>query len=1098
MVSDFRNAGAPVTAVDFNNNVTDIRRAVLHESPGILMDSSPMGGTSIAPVRQKRQIWDSGVDKDPAPFTLKWINTNAKEKTYNATESDREFRKMSANYYPIVHLPKCAVDTTPDDYAICLNPALDIFADSAWNNGNWCYLVNEKYDYNNGYSFSISGETASRLVPATDMTDVDVYLHVRLSDDEDFKKKILGANYAGSMSSADTRLCAYVVTTSQSVPAALGGEETRCVCVGRLFCPTQSQIKDSYVPRVTSQYIRSQFNCATEESEETIPRPFTLKVYKDKERGKCYPLVYLPYGAVQVHDGDAVAFAVPCNNDFSDDVWFYIANNIDSYGRSDSPTLDTIPYSSDGYLDAYLFVARHRDEIGYETYIYGVLFGTEWPNGVEEDDRLACVYLGAFARDTKTDENGKSETVYIVAEQLINEAQTVKLVEEENYPFKFKYITDAYGSQRLVVYLPKWSMRRYENWTNDLLYKSNEAYCENTAVSGMTDWYYVDAADKGSKKSPYLFLFSKSKGFDYVKDIGYSYYETYFFVARATEYFARNLRSSALGEYYSRSVLVGREDGSGRVESYLHGAYYTTEDAYDRTDDSQSGGGTDEEAIDKKIEEAVKEVKDELDEKITELTDTLNDLSENFDQLVTEVDDALTELLESLAAVEKNMVEAYSNIDGLSRKLDAYKEEESGDLSEVNELLTEITETLTDFYEAFGNHAHGAITNDGKIEGCEDSIVVTGPDGGIEATSGFVPAGYLDGGVSYLGEVVGLFDYDKSQKQPITLSTDKLKYKDSSNEKHSNDCLLLCLNNGTVTHSGNNAWTVLKAIADYAESDGCIYGGMNQLGGIDTATEYVDLPFYLKAPDTEYIRDDAQMVFAGDIDSTSDRNKTRLYVAPDKEETQVTYGAIKSIVEAFEMEKEADAYKSARLKRTNIGLDENDSINANEIKALVFKGGTSGLSGDTVKSASAELADVAVLAPKTGDKDQSADNAPKSDAVPADNDDDAAKIARVGTSGYAARADHVHPWPVCSSDANKEMSLTGTADNQKRAISFTLGNTKESRSMYVCSGWIKSDSQITLYFREIKINRYGVITYAGNSITSGNNAAAKELVIPLS
>ena len=253
-----------------------------------------------------------------------------------------------------------------------------------------------------------------------------------------------------------------------------------------------------------------------------------------------------------------------------------------------------------------------------------------------------------------------------------------------------------------------------------------------------------------------------------------------------------------------------------------------------------------------------------------------------------------------------------------------------------------------------------------------------------------------DDGVGYLSAVLGTFDYDSTKSQ-FTLSTDKLKYKDTGTETHSGDCLLKVDKDGYVSHDGNDSYNAL---------------------------------YDLKA---------------NHFDSTSKANEGKGEIA---------------------------------LKYTALALKADETLDANATKAVVFKGASL-----AATSGKAELADVAVLAPKSGEKDAKADNAPVADSAVGENEAAAAKIARIGTSSYAARADHVHPVCTDMGKATEETMTNGDSVSGVSAVSldktmWNIGGDNGVCDSY-CSRVVISGTYRFFIFRERKFSKAGCLIYRG-------------------
>ena len=130
----------------------------------------------------------------------------------------------------------------------------------------------------------------------------------------------------------------------------------------------------------------------------------------------------------------------------------------------------------------------------------------------------------------------------------------------------------------------------------------------------------------------------------------------------------------------------------------------------------------------------------------------------------------------------------------------------------------------------------------------------------------------------------------------------------------------------------------------------------------------------------------------------------------------------------------------------------------------------------------ASLIDIPTLAPKAGDEGASADNAPLADEVGQSDGGSKTDIARIGTSGYAARADHVHP--VCMEMGTKR-SLTqagGTGDTLPSTVpldtsTWTPGENGVEESY--CSRAVVLGTVRWFLFRKRRISKTGQVVYIG-------------------
>ena len=164
------------------------------------------------------------------------------------------------------------------------------------------------------------------------------------------------------------------------------------------------------------------------------------------------------------------------------------------------------------------------------------------------------------------------------------------------------------------------------------------------------------------------------------------------------------------------------------------------------------------------------------------------------------------------------------------------------------------------------------------------------------------------------------------------------------------------------------------------------------------------------------------------------------------------------------------ATKKVKFNYGAIGLKDTDAAPSSS-KAVGFEEGA-----DT-----ASLLDVATLAPKEGEDGASADNAPVADAVKQSDGGSVTDLARVGTSSYAARADHIHP--VCMEmGSTKTLTKASDGDSLTSAVSLDTSTWKPGANGVeetYCSRVIVQAAYRWFLFRTRKISKTGQVVYIG-------------------
>ena len=110
--------------------------------------------------------------------------------------------------------------------------------------------------------------------------------------------------------------------------------------------------------------------------------------------------------------------------------------------------------------------------------------------------------------------------------------------------------------------------------------------------------------------------------------------------------------------------------------------------------------------------------------------------------------------------------------------------------------------------------------------------------------------------------------------------------------------------------------------------------------------------------------------------------------------------------------------------------------------------------------------------------------APEEDAVPATdangNETDASKIARIGTSVFAARSDHQHPVCLDIGSATAQAAFTGdTVPTDDALDSSTWEPGADGLTEYACTRVATSGIYRYFYFREHRYSKHGNLVYRG-------------------
>lgn len=249
LAADFRGSGSSVLATDYNANVGAIRQSAVVPGPNMLVNQSPMGGTSITLLRRPHLI-RSKSELKYAPFALRVVNVG--------TQKAPVYRKL-------FYFPEGAVDVC-GGWALCDNRR---YAGSqAWaQSGDWYYVADATGDYSASH------------VPEQENVDY-VFLHVLHS------------------ASSDTASSA-IVTNSQKIPEDFNGYETDCICIGRFTCPTSAEWTSKGAPRVREQYVTGQVQVYGD----LYPlRLGVVNIGSDSDP-EWVKMVYIPGGAVRA-DGE--------------------------------------------------------------------------------------------------------------------------------------------------------------------------------------------------------------------------------------------------------------------------------------------------------------------------------------------------------------------------------------------------------------------------------------------------------------------------------------------------------------------------------------------------------------------------------------------------------------------------------------------------------------------------------------------------------------------------------------------------------------------------------------------------------------------------
>lgn len=209
IAAQYEKTGNQLSANGWNGLVDATRRSMVGISDGMLMDQSPMGGTTMTAVRQMRPIRAKS-ESMFIPFALRAVNIGTVQ---------------HPNWKKIFYFPKFACDII-GGWAECDNEKF--VGEQMWaKSGDWYYIADS------------TGNAGQAHIPAQEDVET-VYLHVLKAVD------------------GNEEIRSAIVTNSQLIPEDFNGYETDCICIGKFDCPTPQQIGAGLGPRVLEQYVSGQ------------------------------------------------------------------------------------------------------------------------------------------------------------------------------------------------------------------------------------------------------------------------------------------------------------------------------------------------------------------------------------------------------------------------------------------------------------------------------------------------------------------------------------------------------------------------------------------------------------------------------------------------------------------------------------------------------------------------------------------------------------------------------------------------------------------------------------------------------------------------
>lgn len=824
--------------------------------------------------------------------------------------------------------------------------------------------------------------------------------------------------------------------------------------------------------------------------------PFRLSAYMDADSGKHYAVVMTNDGSVQIlPSGTGHRLATAENAEATmavENGWRLVAGAFScakdakteavTTTVTDLATLEDYAWDKDDpRFDVYAVIYRTADE----AYSFVVTDTLEQPGAVDplgEDAFVACVYVGTFQRTYDEDTEQYS---YGVSNQVLRSALVLReeADEEELYPFKMKRVnegTEDAPDWKTVVYLPADAVQA-DGWAKFAVRSAT-----NAAVEGMEGWYYVDDTADANEETNGLKVYLHVHAYFWVVDSGKvaggsgdgiktsALYCAYLVSRSPTASVSETVTATgdlALGEKKTldEKIAIGTfDETTNDAENWVRSAFNVSkmfqslayEDWWTRNvwAGGGSGGGTtvavqsDESTVAYFVSTAAE--KDGVvtittgsslassavsigDESGTDLDVYLkggaagfgtNVNTENFAEqclggssgkaTTAARSDHTHDEIENLEA----SVKEFSSAEWLLERL-GYTDEDGKPLKDEDGNLLSVQDAIGGTVSTDVKSAINSALNDTDAEG--------------NVTSKFASADHSHGNIDKDGKITGA-----AGGLLVTIGDD-----------------------GTI---GEAATIVPTDLASTFDDDVGYLSAVLGTFDYDSAKSQ----FTLSTDKLKY-KDAGTGTHSGDCLLKVDKDG---YVLHDG---NTSYNALYDLAtNHFDLTSSAnDGKGEIALKYTALALKKNETLDANATKAVVFKG--SSLASTAGK---AELADVAVLAPKTGEDGASADYAPKSDAVPAEGEDDAAKIARVGTSGYAARADHVH---IVDTD------MTNAADAEAthvETISLPTGVTLSTSTWTpglngykerYCSRVVANGNYRYLFFRTRSISKTGQIVSIG-------------------
>lgn len=851
-------------------------------------------------------------------------------------------------------------------------------------------------------------------------------------------------------------LCVLANADTLTIPDGTDFTSDDHICVASFTPPT----KDVPKPSVCGQYV---LGSLVDLCEADTKRPFSLRVYTDSA-GVSYPAVYLPYSCVQIDEttldeGGSVIGGTVMNGAVSgmEADWYVVSNGFASDGSLIASSFSNITFTN-GLADVYLFVAAVEDAtlgMTYQCFLAVSDGDGTWPSSVAEDARVAKAYVGAFKKETVNE-----VAVYSVASQIVNDAYIVKMddgADEELHPFKTEWFnagSEASPNWKLTVFMPEGSINTASSilysqltacaerpgWAEVAIPSTNLSELETLALRLCTAT--SDKWDHDSVRTYVQFGF-RPAAFDYSGIEGFDSTRTEkatLPIARVDVANKKILQQFAFSAYSVQTVIdenFNGGDGSGTVVSVTDNRKDTSVPGLLGMDDAAQAEGNlkliayDGLGFDKVVagDGANQATLTDYLAGSVEVTAGDSKLGKNINTENFET--------ECLAKGGESADTTVGSATTAARSDHTHKADEIDGYDEAMEELKADIYSNVDFIDSVAASASEKIDISGKV-----ATVVPQKDG--TGSAGSASAGLAAG----------------DHEHPLNIGTDENSYA-AGNHSHgnidkdgkisgANGNLLTIATDGTIEVAASIVPNNLASV--YDEDIGCLAALLELF--------YYDASKATLALSTDKLRYPS---------SGGHSENCLLYVDADRNVVHTGNDAYNAVKDLSENNYDA-ATKKVKFNYGAIGLKDTD-VAPSSPKAVGFDEGA-----DT-----ASLLDVATLAPKEGEDGASADNAPVADAVKQSDGGSVTDLARVGTSSYAARADHVHP--VCMEmGSTKTLTEAATGDTLPSTVPLDTSTWKPGANGVeesYCSRAVVLGTVRWFLFRKRKISKTGQVVYIG-------------------